>query len=333
MMLTGEADMASVGLPTQSDLREAGLRVVSLNGIGGVAINYCCYWETTNALEGTPLEPWKTEPYEIDRPWIGAPSDWAVPYTDTDNPPGMDDMEQARLVRWALAMAYDKELINEAIFGGLAAPHHLGMFMPFAPEWQDKWEVAFDPAKSEEWLDQAGFPRGSDGVRFEVLLKAASHVDFFTESADAVAGFWDKIGAKTTVDKVDYRAVFRPKLVGRTNPDIYIAGCRHNTALPWDWPRGLENTSLTRGGFNCAKEIPKVVETFELVNKEPDKAKRIELNNEMADYYHNWMVESGVVVLPTNNIVYNPRSVAGWDALDTISRGIQAPEYIIPASR
>ena len=332
MMLTGEADLADVSISVQSELREKGFRVAFTNGVKGSAIHFPNYWETTNQQDGTPLTPWDTPPYEEDLPYTGAPSEWTLRYTDDNNPPGMDDMEQARLVRQALAMSYDRDLINEAIFDGLAIIHHIGGFQPFDPNFKEEWKVPFDPAQAEDLLDQAGFPRGSNGVRFEVTLSVRAGRTEFTEVADAMGGFWDKIGVKTTVAKVDYRAVFRPTLVARTNTSIYYSGCRWNNSLPWDWPRGLENTSLSRGGFNCSKEIPKITETFQMVNLESDRQKRMDLNTELGDYVRFWMIESGGFLAPWN-IVYNPRSVVDWPMPDAVSPGRSMPERIIPVKR
>jgi len=334
MMLTGEADLADVSIKTQSELRAEGLQVAWTRGGRGIAVQFGGnYWDTENRLDGVPLTPWTTAPYAVDNPWAGAPAEWNsdLVYTDDDNPAGMDDMEQARLVRHALNMAIDRDLINEVLFDGLVSPFYMGMFLPTQSRWQDKWNVTYDPAKAEELLDQAGFPRGSDGIRFEAPLTARSKKDDFTKIADAVAGFWEDIGVRTTVNKLNY-TLFRPTLVDRTASDIFIAGCRHNNLLPWDWPRGLENTSFTRGGFSCYKELPEVARTFSLVNSEPDYEKRIELNDALAEYYAHWMPEGGTILNPAN-IVYNPRSVESWDMPDTISPLFQAPEYIVPASR
>ena len=69
-------------------------------------------WEHSHARTAEPLAPWDAPPYAEDYPWIGNP--WGdqsntcedgdapghdlcgnAPYTDDNNPDGMDDMEQA----------------------------------------------------------------------------------------------------------------------------------------------------------------------------------------------------------------------------------------------
>ena len=337
MLQTGEVDLAEVPIKDQIPLMGEGFRLSASNSWNETPVNYGGnFWETVNVQDGSPLEPWNTAPYEKDYPWIGAPDEWAadLKYTDTDNPAGMNDMEQARLVRHALAMAYDRDLINETLFGGLAYPYYINMFQTKEqgqPLFQDKWVIPYDPAKSEELLDQAGFPKGAGGIRFEHNFTVRDDVPDWAELVDAIAGFWDKIGVKTTSSRVAY-AVFRPTVVDRSNKDIYIQSCRHNRGLPWDWPRGAQNTTMTRGGFGCGVEIPFIVETFAAVNAEPDLQKRIELNNGLADNMLYWMPSSGIVAIP-NNVVYNPRSIASWEQRDGFEATWQSPERIVPAVR
>ncbi len=332
-MLTGEADIAEVSLRTQSELEPEGMRIEWTNAAIAASVTYGGnYWETTNALDDSPLEPWNTSPFDVDRPWTGAPSEWNddLRYEDTDNPEGMDDMEQARLVRWALSMAFDRDLMNQAIFNGLAPANYLGIIQSTDENFQEKWTVPYDVETAKEYLDNAGFPE-VNGKRFEVTLAAREDRDDFSGMADAIGGFWDEIGVETTVNKVTY-SVFRPDLVARTNHYVYVSGCRHTRSLPWDWPRGLENTSMTRGGFNCAKEIPFNTDAFKRANAEPDMQKRIEINNELADYYHEQMLETGTVV-QQSNVVFNPRSVESWTMRDVVGGSWAAPELIVPVSR
>jgi len=332
MLNTGEVDGAELILPDRRDLREKGFTWVPANsGKEQVVIFGGNYWEEVDADDGSALNPWDLPGYETDLPWVGCPWPDKCGYDDTNNPAGMDDMEQARLVRWAMAMAYDRELINETIFAGQADLDYISMFIPSLPEFQDKWIVPYDPAKSEEYLDQAGFPRGSDGVRFE--HKFITFAGFGEEILQGIAGFWEEIGIKTESQIVDYRGVFRPTVVDRTNSLVYIQGCRHNNGLPMDWPRGPQNTSLTRGGFGCGIEMPWIAEAFLAANEEEDAQKRIEINSEVADKMHNWMPQSGIIVQP-NGVVVNPRSIKSWQMLDGFeSPNIQGPEYIVPVAR
>lgn len=332
-ILTGEVDLAELIAPDQAELAGKGFNLVPANAAKAqVVIFGGNYWEEVSARDGSPLEPWKLAGYKTDLPWVGNPFGDKVPYTDTNNPAGMDDMEQARLVRWAMAMAYDRDLIVKQIFSSQAVPGYISMFEIVLPEWNDRWKVPYDPKKAEEFLDKAGYPKGGDGVRadkngvkFQISFR--TFPGFPPDMLQAIAGFWDKIGIKTDAQMMDY-SIFRPTVVDRSNSLVYIQGCRHHNTLPWDWPRAPQNSSLTRGGFGCGIEMPWISEGFKAANNEPDVAKRIAINNDMADKMHNWMPQSGIVTVP-QFVTVNPKAIAKWQMRDGFeSQLIQGIELI-----
>ena len=140
-------------------------------------------WETHHTISGEPLD---RQPLNQARklPWLGHPDD-------------ADDMAQATKVRQALALALDHELINEQLNGGLGWPTYITMFSPTAPQWQDKWNIPYDPKGAEAMLDDAGFERGSNGIRFEIVLYGQPSPPFYAEMAQAIGGLWDEIGVQT----------------------------------------------------------------------------------------------------------------------------------------
>jgi ABC-type transport system substrate-binding protein len=91
-------------------------------------------------------------------------------------------------------------------------------------------------------------------------------------------------------------------------------------------------TSITRGGFGCHMEIPEVLDIYRKVLKEPDLLKRVELNNQMADFLWQWMPKTGVVDVLTY-IIYNPKSVAEWKMRPAFmgSIGMNSFELLVPA--
>ena len=91
-----------------------------------------------------------------------------------------------------------------------------------------------------------------------------------------------------------------------------------------------EYTSLTRGGFGCGMEIPKIGEIFKQVASETDKAKRIELNTELAEYLFYEMLEPGIVSVP-EAIAYNPKSISSWEMRPGIFQVVNSPENIVIA--
>ena len=115
---------------------------------------------------------------------------------NVNNPP-LDDIR----VRTALQMALDLETINANFFGGRAdtTPHgnvgesHKGFFIPF-DEWPEevKKGYMYNPEGAEKLLDEAGYPRGADGIRFKTSYIHAPHME--TSYAELAASYWGEIG-------------------------------------------------------------------------------------------------------------------------------------------
>ena len=82
-------------------------------------------------------------------------------------------------VRRAMQLAIDTETLNRTLYQGLGDTTPLGIvgaavlgfYVPYE-EWPDqlKEDYGYDPARAEKLLDEAGYPRGSDGTRFKTTL-------------------------------------------------------------------------------------------------------------------------------------------------------------------
>ena len=96
-------------------------------------------------------------------------------------------------VRQALSLAIDQESIAESYMQGWgdASPQGptganvLGYVVPF-DEWPEetKQYYRYDPEEAERLLDEAGYPRGADGVRFSTVYE---HYEFFDLSYYQIA--------------------------------------------------------------------------------------------------------------------------------------------------
>jgi len=321
-LATGDADIADVGISNVAEAQRVGMvakgsgaaRMVTMMFAGNL-------WETNHPTTGEELE---IVTYTHDLPWLGNPHK----PDDGNNPAGMDDMEQARLVRHALAMAVDRDLVNEAALGGLGWPVHIPYFDINNPNWDDKWKIEYDPEGAEALLDQAGFPRGDDGTRFSMPMFAWPIGHFYGEIGDNVAIFWEDIGVKTDVLHYEY-AVFRPTLVGRSATQAWTdTGPLENYAsTPWDWPRGIQMSALARGGKSHGLENPESTANYQAVAAEASLEGRIALNNEYADFMRHWLPGFGIVASPSL-LVYNPNSIGSWDMELGLRQASNSPEYI-----
>ena len=321
-LLTGEVDVAKPEFKDLKRLVDAGFRTVSAGGGRKAGIFWGGnYWETHDPRTGEMLGPIGLS-YDPNVPWAVV-----VPVAD---PMTVDErMEKARMVRWAMSLAIDRALVNEALMDGLAWPEYMWSASVIQPEWQDRWLIPYDPSRAEQLLDEAGYPRGSDGVRMNAdIFRSGTKVDAIS---DAVAGFWDEVGIRTTVDKSAYSTV-RPSLVSRSFVKINIQAIGETaTNRPFDWPKGGEMTSLGRGGFGPGVEVPEITQAILDNGMEPDRLKRVEINTALMDHMHHMMQGSAVVSLP-DLLVFNSKAIESWAMRQAGSLDLMAyPEFIVPA--
>lgn len=273
-------------------------------------------WEDVSAVDGSPLPTKATFVHDI--PWIGSPGKHG------GGEPA-DDMEQARLVRRALAIAIDREQVNETLMGGLGRPVHVEYFSTTSPLWDEKWEYPYDPQEAARILSEdivADYQQGGadksvlNGNAFEVSVYAGPELGGGTsvtgEVADAVAGYWAQLGLSTFTLKFSYQT-FRPGVVGRSNVHPWITSCdKGRESNPWHFPKGLVQTSLTRGGFGCGFESPEILDFYQRMATAPDQAAARAAANEYLDYVYFWNLQPGVVAVP-NDVFYNTDKIASWD--------------------
>lgn len=83
----------------------------------------------------------------------------------------------------------------------------------------------YDPDRAEHLLDQAGYPRGKDGVRFELTLQGPR--GRYLEDANvalAIGQYLTDIGVKTKVEILDPSSVYTPLVRQRDAGPIYFLG-------------------------------------------------------------------------------------------------------------
>ncbi len=327
LLQTGEADVAYIDPKDLARLGQSGfLQVSAGQGTQEGVMFPGNLWETTNALTGEAIDFPSHGVFVRPIPWTGNPHK----PDDPDNPAGMDDMEQGRLVRQALARSVDRAAIVEHVLGGVGEPVHVTYFSTNNPNWDDKYLYPYDPAEAERLLDQANYPRGDNGSRFEMPLFVGPELGGGDgpagEIGDAIAGFWEDIGISVKVLKYAY-GVFRPGLVSRSTVVPMLTSCDDGKeSYPFDWPKGLVQTTLTRGGFSCGFESPEILGWYQAAAREPDREKRIAINQEYLAYMHNWALFPGYVTVP-NAWFANPNHVAEWPM--HLGNSYNSPENIV----
>ncbi len=399
MMETGAADIASIDFARLRELESKGLKFITTMSDKDTMTLSAIWpgnlWTDTNAktasnlakgetptdVDGNPLkpeiEPWTSAVYEQDYAWIGCPWGDMCPYDDTDNPPGMSDMEQARLVRWGLSHAIDRQGIVDVLQAGLGTPIYLELMGPKFPGWRpdrtvtaemvkaahDKyddssilgpgtswieygeydnaaepaygwpWEIPTDKDEANRLLDLAGFPRGSDGVRFEIKMNKyrCETGDVCLEQADAVAADWEAVGVRVELLTEEYGGVVVPRMRDRTQAFPVVKNCSVETAnYPFDWPPPPSDSTFSRPAWGCAFESKFLDYMYININGERDKQAREDLHLDMVDYYYYWQLYSGLVQ-PPRGVAANPETVDSWNSRSTAAGFWGRPQHILPA--
>lgn len=326
LLQNGEADVAFIDPKDLARMDQAGfLQVGAGQGIQEGVMFPGNLWETTNAITGEPIDFVQHGVFVHDQIWVGNPHN----PDDANNPAGIDDMEQARLVRQALARAVDRESIVRHVLGGVGEPVHVTYFSTKNPNWDSQFEYPYDIIEANNLLDQAGYP-AQDGVRFEMPLFVGPELGGGEgpagEIGDAIAGFWEEIGINVKVLKYAY-GVFRPGLVSRSTVVPMLTSCDDGKeSFPFDWPKGLVQTTLTRGGFSCGFESPEILQWYQAVSSEPDRDERIRINKEYLEYMHNWALFPGYVTVPQAYYA-NPNYIQEWQM--HLGNSYNSPENIV----
>ena len=290
------------------DLLESGMEANSDNQGGATqAITYSGnFWmfeypEGDNkGRDGQPVTPRPGFEPDDEHPWIGDPNDPAR-------------MESARLVRHALSMAIDRDLIVEEVLLGNGFPEYVNFYSSSLPEHPDHWVIPYDPDGAAAMLAEAGYPV-EDFPSFQIYVQQLPNVNF--EVFDAVATMWINLGLDVTVDSTAYQA-FRPRLVDREWNGLTSCcawpGCG-GPLLLMDQPRlaAREGSTIGEGDWNPGFEALEVMTYVNEVEANPlDKEARVAANLKEGEFLYHWMLSTGVVHAD-NPVWVNPKFVEGW---------------------
>ena len=149
-------------------------------------------------------------------------------------------------VRKALQMALNLEEINNAFFKGYAdvipqGPTNSSMVQIATPfeQWPEEVKKVFtyDPEGAEALLDEAGLPRGADGIRLKT--KSMGHPRYDLSYAELIISYWNKIGIDVEIDIVEGGVFWGRRRDGEFEMITSEAAVRGWSPLGWHLTRFL----------------------------------------------------------------------------------------------
>ena len=110
--------------------------------------------------------------------------------------------------------------------------------------------MAFDPELAERLLDEAGLPRGADGVRFRVEYTVHQNADL--SFAELQAAYWAEIGVQVDVVNTPQAQVSAlltngPDGTAKYDMATWLGGVRADPMIAiMGWPAGCTDASTSR---------------------------------------------------------------------------------------
>lgn len=113
-------------------------------------------------------------------------------------------------VRQAIAHALDRDEIRDiSLFGqGITATSHINSALAWVQT--DEFDYAYDVERAEAMLDEAGYPRDEDGMRFSIRGIWSGGRDFESRSAEVIRSQLDEVGIDYVIETYD-----RPTFIER----------------------------------------------------------------------------------------------------------------------
>ena len=184
--------------------------------------------------------------------------------------------------------------------------------------------------RNNSWIKLATL-RATMAGGFEVPYFVSPWMSEPDEIGDAVTGFWNEVGMKTKLFSDSYAGVYRPMIVARTASQPWLVVGYDGPLAPFDFPRGLLNTTLVHGGASFGAESALFDDLFTRVSAEPDLETRRELMTEIIDYMTYWVLNPAYVFQP-NLVAINPKQISSWELYrDNQEKTFNNLSSIIPA--
>jgi peptide/nickel transport system substrate-binding protein len=212
-------------------------------------------------------------------------------------------------VRRAFAHAVDTQGIIDQAWGGVAYEGHTWVpvgYTGFFNEEANARYPEFDPAEAERLLDEAGYPRGSDGwrdIEFDYLGDG--------DLAELLKYYWGEVGIKATVWAVEYATSVQKYMYGGYGDEVAVGGLGTGMGPDGDITVNLySNRSI--GNINSVYyNNPRVDEILDELSETVDYDARAALIYEMQDLTMDDF-QTVILLTDTRRWVWNDELFGGY---------------------
>ena len=289
MLLTGEADMASLPDDLKPAAESGGMRVVS--AISPAQNLYMAF--------GGNYLPTRDN-FDVS-PWT--------------NPK----------VRRALNHAINRDELNDTLLGGKGKPMVNAFWDPGMPGWNPAWldeeHYKYDPALAKQLLAEVEAESGPiDWSEATVLLSPRAVLPQLEDVGEAIFNYWAELDIPITLDPRGDNAYFVDRMRSLNLQNLAIA----DIAPRISWPRYFSIWYESNGSTHFF-ENPFLDQKFAELVSEPDPQRREQISREMGDFtYDNYAyvplfsLTAEVVVNPDVIGEYNWSGVMPWRQIENI---------------
>jgi len=143
----------------------------------------------------------------------------------------------------------------------------------------------YDAAEAERLLDEAGYPRGENGVRFEITLMGPRG-RYLNDAnvVQAIGQYLTDVGVQTTVEILDWSSDYLPRVREKNVGPLFFLGSGGST---WSALYDMADLSAPTAGTNYTNWMNE--EWFSLWDSTAglDPAAEREVVNEMLEVFYN----------------------------------------------
>ena len=223
-----------------------------------------------------------------------------------------DDPFRNVLVRKALNLSIDRDLINETFWAGTGVAGMIHNLFPGQRDYKENWvQYPFDPEAAKAALAEAGFP---NGFEFDFVTAKMSGVPEAPQIAEAIAAMWSEVGIKANIKEIiygDQLAAQRNRDLGRTITTIRYGGggVVGSSATTWCFPMN----NVAGGCGSSIWEYEFLEDPYIELSNTVDLEERVRLIGEIGD-----MMYDNYIIVPMHHlfaqVAYDPRVIQGYEA-------------------